>query len=209
LASWLSSRSPQARLVSEPGPRVRPAMARRGRNPADPRGRHGPHPSGRNRKTAQPRSAARRSDRRGQVEVSDREVAAECPRTAGAISSCAAWPGSRCRQRVALTTPRRRRGRAPRTIDRGFGVGAAGARWSLRCGAAHHFAHQTAWHGAFAMDGVDAVDVVTWRDVTVWTESTVVAGPQSLGRRFDPSRAHVQTTWPSCSTSSTVGLRSS
>jgi hypothetical protein len=101
-------------------------MARRGRNPADPRGRHGPHPSGRNRKTAQPRSAARRSDRRGQVEVSDREVAAECPRTAGAISSCGgvAWfamSPARCAHHTAAKTRtrtkddrqgiRRRRGR--------------------------------------------------------------------------------------------------
>jgi hypothetical protein len=39
-----------------------------------------------------------------------------------ASRACAAWPGSRCRQRVALTTPRRRRGRAAWTSGRGFGV---------------------------------------------------------------------------------------
>jgi hypothetical protein len=42
------------------------------------------------------------------------------------------------------TTPRRRRGRAAWTSGKGFGVSVAGARWSLRCGVAHHFAHQTA-----------------------------------------------------------------
>ncbi len=35
-----------------------------------------------------------------------------------------------------LATPRRRRGRAAWTNDTGFGVGAAGSRWSLRCGLA-------------------------------------------------------------------------
>lgn len=71
-----------------------------------------------------------------------------------------------------------------------------GSRWSLRCGVAHHFAHQTAWHDVFAVDVVDAVNVVTWRDVTVWTGSTVGAGlimPQSRSPRGASTRRFQRT----------------
>lgn len=78
--------------------------------------------------------------------------------------------------RAVLATPRRRRGRAAWTNDTGFGVGVDGSRWSFRCGAAHHVAHQTAWHDVFVMGGVEGMDVMTWRDVTGWTGSTVGAG---------------------------------